>query len=98
MKAGNVVKPMFPLIGLALSAGAGIAGFVTSKDFTQKKLRFVDAAHKPGAPIIAGVAAAVLAAPVVAILPIVGAGTAIILGAGVALGVKSAQRNRNLLP
>ncbi len=89
---------MFPLIGLALSAGAGIAGFVTSKDFTQKKLRFVDAAHKPGAPVIAGLAAAVLAAPVVAILPIVGAGTAIILGAGVALGVKSAQRNRNLLP
>ncbi len=89
---------MFPLIGLALSAGAGIAGFVTSKDFTQKKLRFVDAAHKPGAPLIAGVAAAVLAAPVVAILPIVGAGTAILLGAGVALGVKSAQRNRNLLP
>ena len=89
---------MFPLIGLALSAGAGLAGFLTSKDFTQKKLRFVDAAHKPAAPIIAGVAAAVVAAPVVAILPIVGAGTAIILGAGVALGVKSAQRNRNLLP
>ena len=89
---------MFPLIGLALSAGAGIAGFVTSKDFTQKKLRFVDAAHKPAAPVIAGVAAAVIAAPLVAFLPIVGAGTAIILGAGVALGVKSAQRNRNLLP
>ena len=98
MNTGNVVKPMLPLIGLALSAGAGIGGYLTSKDFTQKKLRFVDAAHKPGAPIIAGVAAAVLAAPVVAILPIVGAGTAIILGAGVALGVKSAQRNRNLLP
>jgi hypothetical protein len=89
---------MFELIGLAAAAGAGIVGYVTSKDFTQKKLRFVDAAQKPGAPIIAGVAAAVIAAPVVWILPIVGAGTAIILGAGVALGVKSAQRNRNLLP
>jgi len=89
---------MFELIGLAAAAGAGIAGYVTSKDFTQKKLRFVDAAQKPSAPIIAGVVAAVIAAPVVAILPIVGAGTAILLGAGVALGVKSAQRNRNLLP
>ena len=89
---------MFELIGLAAAAGAGIAGFVTSKDFTQKKLRFVDAAHKPGAPIVAGIAAAVIAAPVVWLLPIVGGGTALLLGAGVALGVKSAQRNRNLLP
>ena len=89
---------MFALIGMAVAAGAGIAGYVTSKDFTQKKLRFVDAAHRPGIPIVAGVAAAVVAAPIVAILPIVGAGTAILLGAGVALGVKSAQRNRNILP
>ena len=89
---------MFELIGVAATAAAGIAGYVTSKDFTAKKLRFVDAAHKPGAAIVAGVAAAVVAAPVVWLLPIVGAGTAIILGAGVALGVKSAQRDRHLLP
>ena len=89
---------MFELIGMAAAAGAGIAGYVTSKDFTEKKLRFVDAAHKPGAAVVAGVVAAVVAAPVVWILPIVGGGTALLLGAGVALGVKSAQRNRNLLP
>lgn len=89
---------MFELIGLAATAAAGVAGYVTSKDFTQKRLRFVDAVHKPGVPIIAGVAAAVVAAPVVALLPIVGAGTAIVLGVGVALGVKTAQRNRHLLP
>ena len=89
---------MFELIGMAAAAGAGIAGYVTSKDFAQRKLRFVDAAHRPGAPIIAGVIAAVVAAPVVWILPIVGGGTALLLGAGVALGVKSAQRNRHLLP
>jgi hypothetical protein len=89
---------MFELIGIAAAAGAGIAGYVTSKDFTQKKLRFVDAAHRPGAPLIAGVVAAVIAAPVVWLLPIVGGGTALLLGAGVALGVKSAQRDRHLLP
>lgn len=89
---------MFELITLGAAAAAGIGGYVTSKDFTQKRLRFVDAAHRPGAPIVAGVAAAVVAAPVVWILPLVGAGTALILGAGVALGVKSAQRNRHLLP
>lgn len=89
---------MLELISLAAAAGAGIAGYVTSKDFTLRKLRFVDAAHRPAAPLIAGGAAALLAAPVVWILPLVGAGTAIVLGAGVALGVKSAQRNRHLLP
>ncbi len=89
---------MFEIIGMVAAAGAGLAGYVTSKDFTQRKLRFVDAAHRPGVPIIAGVAAAVVAAPIVWVLPIVGAGTALLLGAGVALGVKTAQRNRNLLP
>jgi energy-converting hydrogenase Eha subunit G len=89
---------MLEIITMAAAAGAGIAGYVTSKDFTAKKLRFVDAAQKPSAALIAGGAAALVAAPVVWLLPLVGAGTAIILGAGVALGVRSAQRNRHLLP
>jgi len=40
---------MLELISLAAAAGAGIAGYVTSKDFTLRKLRFVDAAHRPAA-------------------------------------------------
>ena len=89
---------MFAIISLAAAAGAGIAGFVSSRDFTQRKLRFVDAAQSPAAPWIAGGIAAVVAAPIVAFLPLVGLGTALCLGAGVAFGVKTAQRNRNLLP
>lgn len=89
---------MFEIITLAATAASGIAGYVMSKDFTQRKLRYVDAAHRTGAPVIAGIAAAVVAAPVMWLLPLVGAGTALVLGAGVALGVKSAQRNRHLLP
>jgi len=89
---------MIEIISLAATAGAGIAGYVASKDFTQRKLRFVDAVHRPGAALIAGGAAALVAAPIVWILPLIGAGTAIVLGAGVALGVRSAQRNRHLLP
>ena len=88
---------MFELIGTAAALGAGIAGYVTSKDFTKRKLRFVDAIHTRPAPIIAGVGVALLAAPLVYILPIVGAGTAILLGAGVGLGVRSAQKERHLL-
>ncbi len=89
---------IFGIISLGAAAASGIAGYVGSKDFARKKLRFVDAVHSPAAPWIAGGAAALLAAPVVWLLPIVGAGTAIIFGAGVGLGVKSAQRDRHLLP
>lgn len=85
------------IIATLIAAAAGIGGYVTSKDFTRRKLRFVDAVHSRPAPWIAGGAAALIAAPIVAILPIVGAGTAIVLGAGVGLGVKSAQRDRHLL-
>ena len=88
---------MFELIGTAAALGAGIAGYLTSKDFTKRKLRFVDAVHTAPAPLIAGVGIALLAAPLVAVLPIVGAGTAILLGAGVGLGVRSAQKERHLL-
>ena len=89
---------MFELIGIIATAGAGLAGYLTSRDFTRKKLRFVDAAQKPAAPFIVGGVAALAAAPVVWLLPVVGVGTAIILGAGVALGVRSGQNDRRLLP
>jgi Flp pilus assembly protein TadB len=89
---------IFGIISLGAAAASGIAGYVGSKDFTQRKLRFVDVVHSPAAPWIAGAVAAVIAAPVVWLLPLVGAGTAVIFGAGVALGVRSAQRDRHLLP
>jgi hypothetical protein len=89
---------MLEIFFLATTAGAGIAGYVASKDFTQRKLRFVDAVHRPGAALIAGGVAALVAAPIVAVLPIVTGVTAVALGVGVALGVKTAQKNRHLLP
>jgi hypothetical protein len=86
------------IFGLIVAAGAGIAGYMSSKDFMRRKLRFVDAVQSPAAPWIAGGLAAIVAAPVFWLLPLVGLGTAVVLGAGVALGVKSAQRDRHLLP
>ena len=89
---------MFELIGTAVALGAGVVGYVSTRDFTRRKLRFVDAVHTRGAPVVAGVITAVVAAPVVWLLPIVGAGTALLLGAGVGLGVRSGQKDRHLLP
>ncbi len=86
------------MIETIAAIGAGIAGYVGTKDFTKRKLRFVDVVHAPSAPVIAGIGVAVVAAPIVWLLPLVGAGTAILLGAGVGLGMRSAQKERHLLP
>ncbi|MGD0484035.1 MAG: hypothetical protein ABSB58_05190 [Gemmatimonadales bacterium] len=84
-----------------IALGAGVAafggGFAWTRNFVRSKLRFVDAAHSKPAPWIVGIGAAVLASPIVALLPIVGAGTAIALGVGAGLGVRSAQKDRHLL-
>jgi hypothetical protein len=79
-------------IGLAITAFATIVGFWQARQFTQNKLRFVDAVHRPGTSVIAGVGAALIAAPVVWLLPLVGIGTALLFGAGVALGVNSGAK------
>jgi hypothetical protein len=85
---------MFELIILGV---AGIGGYTQAKKFVQEKLRFVDAAHKPAAKFVAGVAATAVAAPVVAVLPIIGAGTAIAFGISVGLGVAHASKDNNRL-
>ena len=85
------------MIELLLFGAPLVAGYFFSKDFTKRKLRFVDVVHTRPAAVVAGVAVAVAAAPVVWLLPLVGAGTAIGAGLGVGLGVRSAQKERHLL-
>ena len=65
------------IIWLAATGAASIWGYVQTRRFMRHRLRYVDSAQKPTAPVIAGVAAAVVAAPVVWLLPIVGASTAL---------------------
>jgi hypothetical protein len=85
------------LLGLAVSAAALIGGFVMSRGFVRRRLRFVDAVQKPAAPLIAGAAAAVVALPIT-ILPIVTIGTAVAFGIGVAGGVASGRSGPPALP
>jgi hypothetical protein len=84
---------LFSLIGMGIALAAALAGYAVARQFTENKLRFVDAVHKASAPILAGLGAMVIAAPVVAILPLVGAGTAFLFGTGVALGVNAGARS-----
>jgi hypothetical protein len=85
------------MLWLAISAAALIGGFVVTRGFVRRKLRFVDAIQKPAAPLIAGAAAAVVALPIT-MLPIVTIGTAVAFGIGVAGGVASGRSRPPALP
>jgi hypothetical protein len=81
------------MIGFLIAGAALAAGYYYTQRFVRERLRFVDAVHRPAAPIVAGAATALLAVPVVALLPLVGAGTAVAAGVGVAAGVASGRRD-----
>ena len=77
---------MLEIIGLAAAGAAAVVGHTKSKSFVARKLRFTSYVENPALGVIAGVAAAVVAAPVVALVPFVGAGTALAFGLGVGTG------------
>ena len=81
---------MFVTLGLVLAGTALVGGYVATKNFVRRRLRYVDAVHRPSAPVIAGAVAAAALIPVT-ILPAVGVGTMIALGVGVAGGVASGR-------
>jgi hypothetical protein len=83
---------MLELIGMGIAGAAGVYGHLKSRKFVRRRLRFTSVVERPGLGIMAGVAAAVVAAPLVAILPIVGTGTALLFGAGVGTGVSMGAR------
>jgi hypothetical protein len=87
---------MLFLIGLAASAAiafvVALLGFMFSRRFVENRLRYVDAVQSPFAAFVAGGVATIIAIPVVAILPVVGIGTAILFGIGVFAGVASGAR------
>lgn len=78
------------MLWLAVTAAALVGGFIVSRNFVRRRLRYVDAIQKPSAPLIAGAIAAAVVAPVAA-LPIITVGTAVAFGVGVASGVASGR-------
>ncbi len=81
------------MITLALAFAATAFGYLQTRGFVRRKLAYVDAVHNGIAPVIAGVVAAIVAMPVVGLLPLVGGGTALLFGAGVGFGVKAGARD-----
>jgi len=84
---------MLELLALAATLGATVFGYVKTRAFVRDRLRFVDGVHGFAGPVLAGTAAALLAAPVVWLLPLLGTGTAILFGAGVGVGVRAGARD-----
>ena len=88
---------MIGLITLAATGAAVILGYLNSRHFVRTRLRYVEAAQRKRAPILAGVVAALIAAPVAWLLPFVGTGAALLfgvaVGTGVAHGARDVRRN-----
>jgi len=80
------------LLGFLASTVLALVGYSQARAFVTGRLRYVDAVHTAIAPIIAGVGAALIALPLVAIIPFVGAGTALSFGLSVAFGVAAGSR------
>jgi hypothetical protein len=76
---------------LLITLAAGLVGFILSRSFVRRRLRFVDAVQSPLAPVVAGCAAALVAWPAV-LLPLVTLTTAIVFGIGTGLGTASGAR------
>jgi hypothetical protein len=77
----------------AIAGGSALFGYWQARQFTQNKLRYVDGVHKAIVPVLAGAAAVAIATPVVWLLPLVGGGTALLFGGGVAMGVSAGARD-----
>jgi hypothetical protein len=89
---------MLGFIAGAITVAAGIFGFSFARNYTLRRLRFVDSVRSPAWPWIIGLIAAVVTAPL-SFLPLVTAGTAVVFGLGTGLGtasgVKALRRGGN---
>jgi inosine-uridine nucleoside N-ribohydrolase len=84
---------MFEVIGLVVGGVAAVAGYMKSRSFVKRRLRYVDSVQKSSVPVLAGAAAAIVAAPIVALLPIIGGPAAIAFGVAVGVGTRAGARD-----
>ena len=81
------------LLSLAIATILAVTLHGATRRFVRDRLRYVEAVRKGLAPWLAGGAAFLLASPVVALLPIVGTGTAITVGLAVGMGVANGAKD-----
>ena len=85
----------FTLLAITASLAVSWLSFGTARRFVRERLRYVDAALRPAAPIVAGLAVALIAVPIFNLLhwiplvgAIVGGGTGLVAAISAGLGVR----------
>ncbi len=79
---------MFEIISLGIAIAGAVVAFGFARGFVRRRLRFVDAAKSPIAPLVAGGVAMAIALPLT-ILPLITGLTAALVGIGTGLGTAS---------
>ncbi len=85
------------LIWAGVSGAAAVFGYIKSRKFVRKRLRFVDAARSPAAPLVVGAVCALVTLPL-AILPVITPASAVLFGLGVGSGVFRGGKDVKRLP
>lgn len=85
----HFIGSLFTLVGFVVTAGAAIFTFGMAREYVRNRLRYVDAIRNPMVPWIVGFVSTVALLVVVAILPFVGAGSALLVGGATGLGTSS---------
>jgi hypothetical protein len=92
---------MLLMISFLIALAVAFLGFSAARRFVRDKLRFVDAAQRASTPWLAGGGALLIGAIIVALIPGVGAPTALTfalaVGTGVAAGARDIRTGRHLL-
>ena len=79
---------IFSWVTAGITVLAGIAGFVMTRRFVARRLRFVDAIYNPAAPFIIAALGMLVTWPIAA-LPLVSATASALFGIGAGLGTAS---------
>jgi len=82
---------MFEILGLLVAGGAAVGGYIKTRSFVARRLRYVDSVQKSAAPWIAGTVAGAAVLPFT-VLPLIGAGTVLAVGAAVGAGTAAGAR------
>lgn len=85
----HFIGSVFSLIGFLVTAAAALFAFGLARQYVRNRLRYVDAVRHPLAPWITALIVTIVLIPVVLILPLVGTGSALLVGGAAGLGTSS---------
>lgn len=84
---------MLETIAFIATGAVMVGGYFKTRGFVRRRLRYVDDVQKGSAPVVAGTVATLAAAPVVWLLPFVGAPAAVAFGLAVGMGTRAGARD-----